>query len=409
MNPRCRSCGAVLTQTLIDLGEQPLANSYPASPEECEQESRYPLHVRVCQSCWLVQLPEVVSPDHIFSDYAYFSSYSDSWVEHARQFADSAISRWDLDAGSLVVEIASNDGYLLQHFAARGIPVLGIEPAANVAEVALSRGIPTRTEFFTTALATQLEAEGIAADVIVGNNVLAHVPELNDFISGVRALLRPSGVASFEFPQLLAMFELASFDTIYHEHFSYFSLLSVETAFQRHRMRVVDVELLPTHGGSYRVSVCHEAASHESTPRVEQQRGAEAAAGLGSSSAYQRFAEQSRARADSVCRFLDDVRGRGERVAAYGAAAKGNTLLNYCSVSTDDVAYVVDRNPHKQGLVLPGSHLPIRDPAVLLEDRPDHLLILPWNLSAEIREQVAPRCDWNMSFVTTVPHARVLP
>ena len=409
MSLSCRSCGALLTQTLIDLGEQPLANSYPRSLEDGQREPRYPLHVRVCQQCWLVQLPEVVSPERIFSDYAYFSSFSDTWVEHSRKFADAATDRWQLGPDSLVLEVASNDGYLLQHFAARGVPVLGIEPAANVAEVARSRGLPTRSEFFTADLAAGLRDEGITADLIVGNNVLAHVPELNDFVAGIKAILRPNGIASFEFPQLLEMFDLVAFDTIYHEHFSYFSLLSAEAVFRRHELQVIDAELLPTHGGSYRLTVAHQDGPHRAAPRVDERRRVEAEAGLGESSAYQRFAEEARARTDSVRSFLDDSRRRERRVVAYGAAAKGNTLLNHCSVTADDIGYVVDRSPHKQGLFLPGSHLPIRDPASLAEDRPDYLLILPWNITDEIRAQVSAACDWEMGFVTTVPRARVLP
>ena len=408
MNLTCRSCGSALSRTVLDLGDQPLANSYPQSAEECATEQRYPLHVRVCERCWLVQLPEVVSPEEIFRDYAYFSSYSASWTEHMRDFAVGAIERWALDEDSLVVEAASNDGYLLRHFADRSVPVLGIEPALNVAEHAASLGIPTRAEFFTEELGSTLRDEGRSADLLVGNNVLAHVPDINDFVAGVHRLLKPEGVASFEFPHLIEMLRLAAFDTIYHEHFSYLSLLSVEAVLRRHGLRAIDVELLATHGGSYRLTACHDSASHTATPRVAAQRRAEETLGLGSVDAYVGFADRSQARAAGVIEFLRDASRQGRRVAAYGAAAKGNTLLNFCGIGTGEIPYVVDRSPHKQGRFLPGSHLPVRDPEVLFTDRPDELLLLAWNLADEIRGQVGPRCDWGMRFVTTAPEIRAL-
>ncbi|MBY0432021.1 MAG: class I SAM-dependent methyltransferase, partial [Rhodospirillales bacterium] len=380
MAPVCRFCGAPLTRTFIDLGETPLANAY-LPPEEVDQpEPRYPLHARVCDSCKLVQVESVVPPEAIFGHYAYFSSYSSSWIEHGRRFTESAAERFGLGGTSRVVEVASNDGYLLKHFVERGIPVLGVEPARNVAEVAITKGVPTEMRFFGLETARDLKAEGYSADLLVGNNVLAHVPDLNDFVAGLAYLLKPDGVLSMEFPHLLKLIEEVQFDTIYHEHFCYFSLLVVERVFARHGLRVFDVETLPTHGGSLRVMACRgESHVHPQGEGLARVRAAEAAAGMGGDVLYAGFDAKVRALKASLLAFLAKAKAEGKSVVAYGAAAKGNTLLNYCGVGEGDIASVVDLNPHKQGHYLPGSHLPILPPTRVFETRPDYLLILPWN------------------------------
>ena len=405
----CRLCGAPLTHSFIDLGATPLANSYLSARDLDRPEQAYPLHARVCDSCRLVQVEDAVPPDAIFSEYAYFSSYAHSWVAHAKRYAEAMAPRLGLDKSSLVVEVASNDGYLLQHFVAMGIPVLGIEPAANVAEAAEAIGVPTRVLFLGAATARQLAAEGVAADLLAGNNVLAHVPDLNDFVAGLAILLKPDGVLTMEFPHLLRLVEGVQFDTIYHEHFSYLSLLAVERAFARHGLAVFDVEEVPTHGGSLRVFARHAASTaHPDRPGVQAVRDRETAAGMAGDAFYDGFAPRVAAVRTGLFAFLDRARADGKTVAAYGAAAKGNTLLKYCGIGADRVAFVVDANPHKQGHWLPGSRLPIMAPAHLKVAQPDYVLILPWNLKRDIAADHAYIGDWGGRFVVAVPALDIL-
>ena len=407
--PTCRFCDAPLTLTLVDLGEQPLSNAYLSMDQLDKPEPKYPLHARVCQTCRLVQVDAVQTPDHIFSDYAYFSSISDSWVEHARRFCEMARERWHLGPASKVVELASNDGYLLKHFVGMGVPVLGVEPAANVAEEARKIGVPTEVMFFGVESARRLLAEGHAADLMVGNNVLAHVPDINDFVGGFTVLLKPDGVASIEFPHLLNLIRLAQFDTIYHEHFSYLSLLAVERIFTAHGLRVFDVEEIPTHGGSLRVMACRTASTaHPDGPGLAKVRADEAAAGLDTDAAYAGFEMKVKAVRAGLQAFMRKAWNEGALVVGYGAAAKGNTLLNYCGFNAEMMMFVADRSPHKQGLFLPGTHIPIRAPEAITEIKPNYVLILPWNIKAEVMEQMAGIRDWGGRFVIAVPNLQVV-
>lgn len=404
--PSCRLCGTPLTATVIDLGEQPLANSY-VDPASAALELTYPLHARLCESCGLVQVDDVVAPQEIFGDYAYFSSVSDSWVDHAHGFADVAVERLGLVEQDLVVEIASNDGYLLQWFIDHDIRVLGIEPAANVAAVAIERGVPTVVKFFGEATARKVRAEQGAARLIVGNNVLAHVPDLNDFIAGLKVLLAPDGRISVEFPHLLNLVRQTQFDTIYHEHYSYFSLLAAARAFERHGLRVVEVEELPTHGGSLRLWICHSNAPIPTGGSVAKVLDAERRAELDLPSGYRDFGARAQECRDGLIRFLEEASSAGQRVVAYGAAAKGNTLLNFAGVGSEHLEYVVDRSKHKQGTLLPGSRVPVRDPAEVMLDQPDFLLVLPWNLRDEITTQMSGIREWGGRFVTAIPAIEV--
>jgi SAM-dependent methyltransferase len=404
----CRACGHPVDRTFVDLGSTPLANSYIDPRAVTEDERTYPLHVRVCENCWLVQLPAVVDAHDIFSDYAYFSSYSESWLAHAREFATQAIERWSLARESLVVEAASNDGYLLQFFRDRGVRVLGIEPAANVAATALGRGVPTEVCFLGRATARGIVDRAGPADLVAANNVLAHVPDLNDFVAGLATLLAPEGVLSIEFPHLLNLIREVQFDTIYHEHFSYFSLLSAEHVLSSHGLRVFDVEQLATHGGSLRVLACRDRASHVQQRGRDIVRELEREAGLDHVGGYAGYADAVTAAQRSLREFLAHTRADGATVVAYGAAAKGNTLLNSAGVGAGDIDYVVDRNPHKQGMLMPGSRLRIRAPEAVDETQPDYLLILPWNLAREITEQMAHVREWGCRFVVPVPVTQVL-
>jgi len=403
----CRFCGARLEQVFADLGAQPLANSNLREEDLAKPEPFYPLTVYVCGECFLVQLPESASPEEIFSDYVYFSSTSESWLRHAEAYVGSITERLGLGESSQVVELASNDGYLLQYFLERAIPVLGVEPAANVAATAIERGIPTKVAFFGTETAQALRDEGVAADLVLGNNVLAHVPGLNDFVEGVRMLLKPEGTATFEFPHLLTLIEHTEFDTIYHEHFSYFSLLAVQKVFAAHGLEVVDVEELRSHGGSLRLYVRHSGVEGPGE-RVEELLARERSAGLDRLETYGAFEEQVRATKRDLLEFLIGARREGRHVAGYGAPAKGNTLLNYCGVRADLLDYVVDLSPYKQGLYLPGTRLPIYAPDHIARTKPDYVLILPWNLRDEIVEQMAHVRDWGGRFVTPVPTVKVL-
>jgi SAM-dependent methyltransferase len=408
--PTCRSCGTPLQHTFLDLGRQPLANSFLTQEQLTEgDEGRYPLHARVCEECLLVQVEEVVPPAEIFSDYAYFSSYSDTWLEHAARFAELARERLGLDEGSLVLEIASNDGYLLRNFVGMGIPVHGVEPAANVAQVAVAAGVPTEVAFFGLERAEDLVARGFEADLVVANNVFAHVPDLDDFARGLARVLKPEGVISIEVPHLLRMIERTEFDTIYHEHFSYFSLLSCRDVLSRRGLRIFDVEELDTHGGSLRIWASHALSDRPETAAVERVLADERDAGLDSLDGYRAFAPRVEHVLAELRRFLHQATAGGSRVAAYGAAAKGNTLLNSAGVTTEEVAYVVDRSPHKQGRFLPGSHLPIFQPDHVRRDRPAYLLVLPWNLKDEITAQMADVREWGCRFVIPVPELELVP
>jgi SAM-dependent methyltransferase len=387
----------------------PLSNAYIDAESKPRMEPFYPLHTYVCDNCFLVQLPEFESPEHIFGDYAYFSSYSESWLRHASRYTDAMVKRFGLDATCKVIEIASNDGYLLQYFASKGIAVLGIEPARNVATVALEKGIPTLTDFFGVETATRLAEEGHHADLLLGNNVLAHVPDLNDFVAGMKIILKPHGVITMEFPHLLCLMRENQFDTIYHEHFSYFSFTTVEKVFSRHGLTLFDVEELPTHGGSLRIYGCHaEDVTKTVETSVTELKTREAEAGLTTSAAYSSFAEQVRETKRALLEFLITARRQGKHIAGYGAPAKGNTLLNYCGIRQDFLDYTVDVSPHKQGRLLPGTHIPIHAPDRIRETKPDYVLILPWNLRSEIMGQMAHIRDWGGRFVIPVPRVEIL-
>jgi SAM-dependent methyltransferase len=407
--PRCRFCSAPLRHTFVDLGMSPLCESYVPAERLDAMEPFYPLHVRVCEQCLLVQLEELVAPEEIFSEYAYFSSYSDSWVAHARDYVDTAVQRFGLGADSQVVELASNDGYLLQHLVEWGIPALGVEPAANVAEAARERGIETVVEFFGRELASRLAADGRRADLLVANNVFAHVPDLNDFAAGMRLLLAPGGVITIEFPHLVRLIEDNQFDTIYHEHFSYFSFLTARNVLRAHGLEVFDVEELPTHGGSLRVYAQGEdGPRHPIGPRVTELADRERAVGLDRLEGYSSFAPRVAETKWRLLEFLIDCRRDGKRVVGYGAPGKGNTLLNYCGIRGDLLEFTVDRNPYKQGQFLPGTRIPIHHPEALERARPDFVLILPWNLTDEIVAQLSSVRDWGGRFVVPIPEVRVL-
>jgi hypothetical protein len=406
--PSCRFCAAPLRDTFVDLGMSPLCESYVPADRVGAMESFYPLHARICQRCLLVQLEEFVAPEEIFTEYAYFSSYSDSWVAHARAYVETAVERFGLGPDSLVVELASNDGYLLQHVVERGIPALGIEPAANVAVAAREKGIETVVQFFGRELAARLVAEGRRADLLAANNVMAHVPDLNDFVGGMEPLLAPHGVVTIEVPHLLRLVEDNQFDTIYHEHFSYLSLLVAERIFARHGLVVFDVEELPTHGGSLRLFVRHAAdATKPVTAAVEALRVLERTAGLDGPEAYRGFAAGVVETKCALLEFLVQARRAGQRVVGYGAPAKGNTLLNYCGIGPELMPFTVDRSPHKQGLLLPGTRIPIRPPEAIAAEKPDYVLILPWNLKDEIAAQMAGIRAWGGRFVVPIPTVQV--
>ena len=406
--PRCLFCAAPLEQTVVDLGMSPLCESYVSASQVNQAEAFYPLHVRVCGRCFLVQLEEYVSPEHIFSDYAYFSSYSDSWLAHAKAYTQQMSDRFALNSKSLVVEVASNDGYLLQYFVEKKIPVLGIEPAANVAAVAVDLGVPTLVKFFGKTTARELVSQGKQADLLLGNNVLAQVPDLNDFVGGMKILLAPRGVITIEFPHLMRLMDENQFDTIYHEHFSYFSFLTAEKIFAAHGLTLFDVEELSTHGGSLRIYGRHaEDSSKPVGARVHELRAREEAAGFARLERYRSFAEQVKETKRKLLEFLISAKRAGKHIAGYGAPGKGNTLLNYCGIRTDFLDYTVDRSPHKQGKFLPGTHIPIYSPDRIRETRPDFVLILPWNLKDEIIKQNAFIREWGGQFVVPIPEVKV--
>jgi len=407
--PTCQYCGTPLTTTLVDLGLSPLSNSYVPLERAEVPDDMYPLHTRVCGSCFLVQVDDVVPADaHFNQDYAYFSSFSQSWLEHCQAFANASSARFGLDDQSLVVEIASNDGYLLQYFLEKGIRVLGVEPSASVAKVAQEKGIETRVEFFGDAYAGQLRGEGLKPDLICSANVLAHVPDIGDFVAGVATLLSDEGVYTVEFPHLLNLINLVQFDTIYHEHYTYLSLVAVERIFRDKGLRVFDVEEIPTHGGSLRVYACRNDAAHEPTQRVDAVRAKEAAAKLDSLEGYQGFSTKVETLRTGLLAYLQEAKAAGRRVAGYGAAAKGNTLLNYCGIDADLIAYVVDKNPAKQNTLLPGSRIPVHAVEELYTQRPDDILILPWNIRDEVISQLADLRRQGTRFVTAVPHIDII-
>jgi SAM-dependent methyltransferase len=406
---KCRFCGALLEETFVDLGMSPLCESYRTSDQLNRMEPFYPLHVKVCGSCFLVQLEQYVSAEHIFSEYAYFSSFSDSWLRHSSNYVDMISSRLQLGGRSLAVELASNDGYLLQYFIKKGTPVLGVEPAINVAKAAEQKGVPTLIKFFGCQTALEMVASGQMADLVIANNVLAQVPDINDFVGGIRILLKPGGVATLEFPHLIRLIQENQYDTIYHEHFSYFSLITVEKIFAVHGLVLFDVDEIPTHGGSLRIYLRHaEDGSKPVTSAVCDLRDRELASGLNCIAAYTSFSDQVIESKRRLLELLIDLRREGKRVVGYGAPGKGNTLLNYCGIRTDFLEFTVDRNPYKQGRFLPGTHIPIYPPARIRETRPDYILILPWNLKAEIISQLAYARDWGAKFIVPIPTARVL-
>lgn len=406
----CRFCGTSFRHRVVDLGMSPLCESFLRADQLNQMEAFYPLHVWVCERCFLVQLEEYVTGEEIFSDYAYFSSFSDSWLNHARRYVEQMVEELGLTSESRVVEIASNDGYLLQFFVQRGIPALGIEPAANVAKVAEAKGVPTIVKFFGVDTALELASAGKQADLILGNNVLAQVPDLNDFVGGLKILLAPAGVITIEFPHLLRTIEGNQFDQVYHEHFSYFSLYAAEAIFAAHGLPIFDVEELPTHGGSIRIYARHaEDTTREITDRLVGLRACEADAGVSTLGYYENFESRVRETKRKLLEFLIEAKRAGKRVVGYGAPGKGNTLLNYCGIRTDFVDFTVDRSPHKHGKFLPGTHIPIFPPERLWEERPDYVLILPWNLKTEIMEQLAGIREWGGRFVVPIPEVTVYP
>jgi SAM-dependent methyltransferase len=405
---RCRLCGHSLDHTFVDLGMSPLCESFLAPDQLDAMEPYFPLHVLVCDNCFLVQLGEYVSPARIFAEYAYFSSYATSWVAHAKTYCDMIARRLGLGADSLVVELASNDGYLLQHFLPLGVPVLGVEPAANVASVAIEKGIPTRVDFFGIALANELAAAGSLADLIVGNNVLAQVSDINDFVGSMRILLKPDGVITLEFPHLQRLIEGNQFDTIYHEHFSYFSFITIDKLATRHALKLIDVEELATHGGSIRVYLAHQASARQPAQAVGDMLERERQLGFLDIATYGSFGGRVHRTKRHLLTFLIKAKNTGKTICGYGAPGKGNTLLNYCGIGVDFLDFTVDRNPYKHGRFTPGMHIPIYDIGAIDEAKPDHVLILPWNLRDEIVRQMRYIADWGGTFVVPIPEVRII-
>jgi C-methyltransferase C-terminal domain/Putative zinc binding domain/Methyltransferase domain len=405
---QCRFCGTNLQRTFVDLGLSPLCETYPSTADLNRGEAYYPLHVYVCENCWLVQLEEYESPEQIFSDYPYFSSFSDSWLKHCDKYCADMKSRFELGRESFVVEVASNDGYLLQYFAKRDVPVLGIEPAGNVAKVAVEKGIPTLVRFFGTQLAKELAGAGQCADLVLGNNVLAQVPDLNDFVEGLKIMLKPEGVLTLEFPHLLQLIQQNEFDTIYHEHFSYFSFLSTIRIVESHGLKVFDVEELKSHGGSLRVYACRaDGTTHQVEPNVKKVLADESQAALDKVDGYERFARQVKDTKFALLEFLLAAAKQGKKVAGYGAPGKSATLLHYCGIGKDLIQFTVDRSPYKQGRFLPGSRIPIYHPQRIRDAMPDYVVILPWNLKDEIMEQLRFIREWGGRFVVPIPKVQV--
>ena len=406
---QCRFCGTALEDTVVDLGMSPLCESFLAAEQLDTMEPFYPLHVWVCKKCLLVQLSEYVRVEEIFTEYAYFSSFSSAWLKHAEDYVRMISERCALNEKSLVIELASNDGYLLQYFVKRGIPSIGVEPAANVAKAAKERGVDTRVMFFGEKTARELRDAGTMADLVLGNNVLAQVPDINSFVAGVPIVLKPTGTVTFEFPHLMQLFDNNQFDTIYHEHFSYFSLIATEAIFSKHGLTVFDVEELWTHGGSLRVYARHQAdTSRPQTDRLKALRAREEAAGYGRLETYTRFEGRVRETKRKILDVLIDAKRRGKTIAGYGAPGKGNTLLNYCGIRTDFIDFTVDRNPYKHGRFLPGTHIPIFPPSRIDEVKPDYIFVLPWNLKDEIVAQLAHARSWGAKFIIPIPEATVI-
>lgn len=407
MTETCRYCHSPLGKTIVDLGMHPISNAFPL-PQEAALERRFPLVVKICPECRLAQAAHDIPSSQMFTPgYVYFSSMSTTWVRHAERYADDMIARFDLRAGSLVVEVASNDGYLLQHFRHRGIPVLGVEPTASTAKVAREKGIPVEEAYFGLELAEGLSAKGLAADLMAANNVLAHVPDIRDFVSGFRALLKPDGVATFEFPHLLTLLRETQFDTIYHEHYSYLSLLAVRRIFEDQGLRIFDLEHLTTHGGSLRIFACRAESRHAASGAVDGVLAEERAALLDRDAGYEGFSSRVQGIKRDFLSFLEQAKEEGRTVAAYGAAAKGNTFLNACGIGRQDIGCVADRAPSKQNRLLPGSHVPVVTPEAMLARKPDYIVILPWNLKREISEQLEPARRWGARFVTAIPELTI--
>ncbi len=405
----CRFCQTTLKYTFVDLGLSPLANSFIDEKKEKLSEKFYPLHAYVCDKCFLVQLEEFETPENIFSDYIYFSSYSDSWLTHSKEYTDKIIRRFRLDETSRVVEVASNDGYLLQYFKKNNIPVLGIEPAQNVAEAARKKGINTYVMFFGVNTAEELASKGLQADLLIGNNVLAHVPDINDFVRGLKITLKPDGVITLEFPHLLQLIINSQFDTIYHEHFSYFSLISISKIFEKHDLTIFDLDELSTHGGSLRIYASHtENKTFKKHRCVDMLFDKEVAAGLKDMETYTNFNKKIYSIKSDLLRFLIKAKTEGKKVAGYGAPAKGNTLLNFCGIGKDYLPYTVDRNPNKQNTLLPGSHIPVYSPNKIFETKPDYVIILPWNLKSEIIKQLSEIRKWGASFIVPIPRLEII-
>jgi hypothetical protein len=407
-NVSCRLCGSRLRHTLVDLGMSPPCESFLQGDQLDQMELYYPLNVLVCDRCYLVQLKEYVSPETIFSEYAYFSSFSTSWVAHAKAYCGAITERLGLGADSFAVELASNDGYLLQHFLPLGVPVLGVEPAANVARAAVEKGVPTRVDFFGVRLALQMVAEGLRADLIIGNNVLAQVPDLNDFVAGIKILLKPEGVVTLEFPHVERLMTENQFDTIYHEHFSYFSLLTIDLMAARHGLRLIDVEELPTHGGSLRVYLANEGSSWATDDSIAELLDREKRHGLTEMTTYTSFGYKAQRAKRDLLAFLISAKDEGKTICGYGAPGKGNTLLNYCAIGTDFLDFTVDRNPYKHGRFTPGMHIPIKSIEAIEQAKPDYILVLPWNLKDEIIQQMHHVAAWGAKFVVPIPFVTVI-
>ena len=407
-NDKCRFCDSELDELILDLGEMPLANSFLEEMELQKEEFTLPLQMYICKNCFLVQLKQFEIPEKIFLDYAYFSSYSSSWLEHAKNYADRITKQLELNKNSFVLEIASNDGYLLQYFKNKEIPVLGIEPAKNIAKVANEKGINTLNEFFSLTLAKKLSISEKSADLIIGNNVFAHVPEINNFVEGLRVMLNDNGVITLEFPHLLQLIEKNQFDTIYHEHLSYFSLNTVKTILSSHDLEIFDVEELSTHGGSLRIFVKHKKNSKiKISINVEHILEKEKENGLLEISFYKNFSDNVKKIRTDFSEFLNEVKNKNAKIVCYGAPAKGNTFLNYCKIDSRMISFTVDKNLHKQGKFLPGTHISIKDPSELMNEKPDYVIILPWNLENEIKNEISFVRDWNGKFVIVIPEVRI--
>ena len=406
----CRFCGAELRYTFVDLGMSPLCERIISADELNQMEPFYPLHVYVCEQCFLVQLEEFVSPEEIFTEYAYFSSYADSWLQHALKYTNLMIKKFNLNDKKHVVEVASNDGYLLQYFNKKHIPVLGIEPAANVAKVAEEKGIPTIVEFFGSDCARHLAEDGKSADLLIGNNVLAQVPDLNDFVEGMKILLKPNGIITMEFPHLIRLIEQNQFDTIYHEHFSYFSLFSVEKIFASHGLKLFDVDELSTHGGSIRIYACHvDDELKPESENLQELKKREIQIGITNLEYYESFNQHVKETKRRLLSYLIKIKQEGKKIVGYGAPGKGNTLLNYCGIRTDFIDYIVDRNPYKHGKFTPGTHIPIYPTEKILETEPDYVMILPWNLKDEIVEQLSYIQEWGGKMFVPIPEVSLVP